>query len=172
MQVTVNVTDHGSPVYTVAYHKAEVIQTSRLGLRLADADYTQGLALTNAGKAQRVTDAYTLANDKRANCRYETNRQELTFAGSKGRKINIIFPISNDGVAFRYLLPGKSDEVQRVLSESTIFHLPAAARAWLHPHAVAQTGWANTQPSYKENYQMGRAGRFQPSFKQAENGYC
>ncbi|WP_426058198.1 glycoside hydrolase family 97 catalytic domain-containing protein [Hymenobacter sp. B1770] len=157
VKVTVSVTDQGTPVYSIAYNNAEVIQTSRLGLQLAGADYTQGLALTSAGKARLLTDAYTLTNDKRANCRYEANRRELAFAGSRGRKITIVFQVSNDGVAFRYLLPGKSKEMQRVLSESTTFHLPVAARGWLHPHAVAQTGWANTQPSYEEYYQLGIA---------------
>ncbi|WP_188816419.1 glycoside hydrolase family 97 N-terminal domain-containing protein, partial [Hymenobacter cavernae] len=33
----------------------------------------------------------------------------------------------------------------------------AAAKGWLHPHAKAQTGFANTQPSYEENYQRGIA---------------
>jgi hypothetical protein len=65
--------------------------------------------------------------------------------------------VSNDGVAFQYLVEGNSQEVQRITAEATSFHLQTSAKGWLHPHAKAQTGFANTQPSYEENYQRGIA---------------
>jgi alpha-glucosidase len=156
--VTVDATAQGQATYAVRYRQAELLRPSRLGLRLGSADLTQGLKLTKADQQTVVTDDYQLATDKRANCRYRANRRVLHFAGAAGApQLSIVFQVSNDGVAFQYVLEGPSQEVQRITAESTTFHLPAGAKGWLHPHAKAQTGFANTQPSYEENYQRGIA---------------
>ncbi|RPD49812.1 glycoside hydrolase family 97 protein [Hymenobacter sediminis] len=158
VQVTVDVTAQGQPTYAVRYRRTELLRPSHLGLRLAGADLTQGLELTKADKQTTVTDDYQLTTDKRANCHYRANRRVLHFAGAAGApQLSVVFQVSNDGVAFQYVLEGPSQEVQRITAESTTFHLPAGAKGWLHPHAKAQTGFANTQPSYEENYQRGIA---------------
>ncbi|OGX83165.1 glycoside hydrolase family 97 protein [Hymenobacter coccineus] len=156
--VMVAVTAQGQPTYAVRYRQTELLRPSRLGLRLASADLTQGLRLTKADPQTAVADNYQLATDKRANCRYRANRRVLHFAGAAGAPtLSVVFQVSDDGVAFQYLVEGKSTEVQRITAESTTFHLPAGAKGWLHPHAVAQTGFANTQPSYEEYYEKGVA---------------
>ncbi|WP_161599401.1 glycoside hydrolase family 97 protein [Hymenobacter nivis] len=158
VQVTVDVTAQGQPTYAVRYRQAELLQPSRLGLRLASADLTQGLHLAKADPQTAVADDYQLATDKRANCRYRANRRVLHYAGRVGAPtLSVVFQVSDDGVAFQYLIEGKSVEVQKVDAEGTTFHLPAGAKGWLHPHAVAQTGFANTQPSYEEYYEKGIA---------------
>ncbi|MFC6225787.1 glycoside hydrolase family 97 catalytic domain-containing protein [Hymenobacter artigasi] len=158
VQVTVAVDPQGQPTYAVRYRAAEVLRPSRLGLQLAGTDLSQGLKLARADKVTAVADDYQLATDKRANCRYRANRRVVHFAGRAGAPtLSVVFQVSNDGVAFQYLIEGKSADVQRISAEATSFHLPAAAKGWLHPHAVAQTGFANTQPSYEEYYQRGIA---------------
>ena len=158
VQVTVDVTAQGQPTYAVRYRQAELLRPSRLGLQLAGADLTQGLKLTKADKVQAVADDYKLATDKRADCHYRANRQVVHFAGRAGAPVlSVVFQVSNDGVAFQYVLEGKSQDAQHITAEATTFHLPVAAKGWLHPHAKAQTGFANTQPSYEENYQRGIA---------------
>ncbi|UOR04961.1 glycoside hydrolase family 97 catalytic domain-containing protein [Hymenobacter aerilatus] len=158
VQVTVDVTGQGQPTYAVRYRSAEVLRPSRLGLQLAGTDLSQGLKLKKADKVEAVTDDYQLATDKRANCRYRANRRVVHFAGKAGApQLSVVFQVSNDGVAFQYVVEGTSQEVQRITAENTTFHLPASAKGWLHPHAKAQTGWAKTQPSYEENYQRGIA---------------
>ncbi|QDA60680.1 glycoside hydrolase family 97 protein [Hymenobacter jejuensis] len=156
--VTVAVTAQGQPTYAVHYRQAELLRPSKLGLQLASADLTQGLKLTKADKQTAVADDYQLATDKRANCHYRANRRVLHFAGKAGApQLSVVFQVSNDGVAFQYVLEGSSLDVQRIANEATTFHLPASAKGWLHPHAKAQTGFANTQPSYEEYYQRGIA---------------
>ncbi|GGG49758.1 glycoside hydrolase family 97 protein [Hymenobacter glacieicola] len=158
VQVTVDVTPQGQPTYAVRYRQAELLRPSRLGLQLASADLTQGLKLTKADQQTAVTDDYQLATDKRANCRYRANRRVVHFQRqATGPQLSVVFQVSDDGVAFQYLVEGNSQEVQRITAEATTFHLPASAKGWLHPHAKAQTGFANTQPSYEEYYQRGIA---------------
>jgi alpha-glucosidase len=158
VQVTVDVTAQGQPTYAVRFRDAELLRPSRLGLRLASADLTQGLKLAKADRVEAVADDYQLATDKRANCHYRANRCVVHFAGRAGAPtLSVVFQVSNDGVAFQYLIEGKNPDVQQITAEQTTFHLPTGAVGWLHPHAKAQTGFANTQPSYEEYYQRGIA---------------
>ncbi|RTQ48138.1 glycoside hydrolase family 97 protein [Hymenobacter gummosus] len=158
VRVTVDLTAQGQPTYAVRYGQTELLQPSRLGLQLAGADLSQGLRLTQADKATTVADDYQISTDKRARCRYRATRRVLHYAGpAGGPQLSVIFQVSDDGVAFQYLIEGQSKDVQRIEQEATTFRLPASAKGWLHPHAKAQTGFANTQPSYEENYQRGIA---------------
>lgn len=54
-------------------------------------------------------------------------------------------------MAFRYIT--KSKKTIAIKSEQTTFKFNTTTRAWLHPHANAQTGWCETQPSYEEQYE-------------------
>lgn len=155
--VTVALAGGGRPTYAVRYRDAELLQPSQLGLQLAGADLSQNLRLTKVGAVTSVTDRYELQMDKRSQCRYQANRRVFRFAAGPGTTLSVIFQVSNDGVAFQYLVEGAAKDVQRITAERTTFRLPAGARGWLHPHAKAQTGWAKTQPSYEEYYKMGVA---------------
>lgn len=157
VRVTVALAAGGRPTYAVRYREAELLRPSRLGVQLAGTDLSQNLTLQSAGKTEAVAERYELATDKRAHCRYAANRRIIRFAGAAGPTLSVVFQVSNDGVAFQYLLEGKAKDIQKMTAEKTTFHLPAGAKGWLHPHAKAQTGWAKTQPSYEEYYQMGIA---------------
>ncbi len=158
IEVTVHLDAQGRPSYAVRYGRADILRPSRLGLVLASADLTQRLKLVRADRVTAVADQYQLATDKRASCTYRANRRVLHFAGpAGGPQLDIEFQVSNDGVALRYVVTGKSPDAQRITAEKTTFSLPAGAKGWLHPHAKAGTGWAKTQPSYEEYYQQGVA---------------
>jgi len=148
LKVKFELSPHGEPTYTVARAGQAVLLSSHLGLRLQSADLTRGLRLAAAGEPQRIVDDYTLATGKRRNNHYEANERCFALRDKQGRKLDIVFRVSDDGVAFRYETAGGM-----VRSEATSFAFPSAARAWLQPMSVAQTGWANTNPSYEEYYQ-------------------
>ena len=148
VKVQFELSPRGEPTYAVVRAGQPVLLTSHLGLRLQSADLTRGLRLAAAGESQRVVEDYTLATGKRRNNHYEANERRFALRDKQGRKLDIVFRVSNDGVAFRYETAGGT-----VRSEATSFAFAPAARAWLQPMSVAQTGWANTNPSYEEYYQ-------------------
>ncbi|KLD72749.1 hypothetical protein Y886_41575, partial [Xanthomonas hyacinthi DSM 19077] len=49
-----------------------------------------------------------------------------------GQKLDVVVRVANDGVAFRYELPGVKQAT--VLNEATSFAIPTDARAWLLPY--------------------------------------
>nr|MBP8783073.1 glycoside hydrolase family 97 catalytic domain-containing protein [Paludibacter sp.] len=75
----------------------------------------------------------------------------IKLKNKAGKTLNVDFRATNEGAAFRYST--KAPKAIAVKSEQTTFRFNASARAWLHPHADAETGWAETQPSYEEQYE-------------------
>jgi len=154
IMVAIELDEEGAPFYSIYYEDSLVVEPSSLGLQVDSTGLAKGLKVISTGKEERVSDQYTLLSGKRSHCVYEANRRLVRFSEASGIQLSVIFQVSNDGVAFRYLVEGPGSEVRHILAESTTFNFPASAKAWLHPHAVAQSGWEHTQPSYEENYSM------------------
>jgi hypothetical protein len=145
----------GSPTYSVSKDGIKVLEDSRLGIVREDGSFNKNFSLTSASLQTSVADHYELLTGKRKTNKYEASQRILHLKNSSGELFDIIFQVSNDGVAFRYYFPGASNAVKKILEESTSFNFPAETKAWLQPMSVAKTGWESTNPSYEENYQKG-----------------
>jgi len=152
LQVTFSLTETGEARYAVSRNQVTVLHNSELGIVLNDRDLSSDLQLVSAGKPTLVHDEYTLRHGKRRHNTYTAMEQVFHLQNGNGQKLDIAFRISNDGIAFRYSLPGQSSEIKTVEAETTSFAFTENTRAWLQPVAVAQTGWMNTNPSYEEHY--------------------
>ncbi len=144
----------GQPFYSVIMDDSTVLKDSKLGLIMADNDFSKNLKVLGISDISKVSDTYNLFSEKRSHCAYNANKREFEFTNIKGDTINVIFQVSNDGVAFRYAFPQKSNEIKKIITEKTSFHFPSTAKAWLHPLTDARTGWHEDQPSYEENYKQ------------------
>lgn len=154
LQLEVKLNPKGEATYTLNRDGKVVLETSKLGLKVNGTDLSEGLQIESVSPVETVTDNYTLVNDKRSHCSYTGNRSAITFVPKDGLNLKVIFQLSDNGLAFRYELSGQDGVLKQVETETSSFKLPETAKAWLHPHAVAQTGWSNTQPSYEEHYEM------------------
>lgn len=155
LAVELKVAKGGIPTYTVSRDGQPVILPSALGLRLQGADLSRGLALKAASAASRITDSYDMAVGKRRHISYSANEQSYTLENARKQRIDITFRVSDDGVAFRYVVAEPSLPQKKFIAEATSFAFAKSAQGWLQPMSVAQTGWANTNPSYEEYYKMG-----------------
>ena len=151
IQVAVDV-KQGCAYYTIKYEKVEILEPSRLGLVRNDADFVSGLSLTKTSLIEKVSDNYTVFAEKKSHCSYQANKQVFEFKNLIGKKIKIIFQVSNDGVAFRYVFDETGKDVLKISHEATSFNFPDSARAWLHPQEDARTNWCQTAPSYEAHY--------------------
>jgi hypothetical protein len=66
--------------------------------------------------------------------------------------MDVIFQVSDDGVAFRYSFPEVSDNVRHITSEKTGFNFVAGTTCWIQPRAASKSGWNKSNPSYEEHY--------------------
>lgn len=153
--VAFHLTDGGEPRYAARLDDRPVLARSRLGLVRDDADFTWGLTLTGASTVSPVSEHYEILTAKRRDNTYRANRRVFHLETPSGKKLDIIFQVSDDGVAFRYRFPETEATVHHLRAEESSFHFLPGTRAWLQPCAVAKTGFAHTNPSYEEYYEKG-----------------
>ena len=63
-----------------------------------------------------------MVNAKKKNITYVATQRIIETQTPSGKKMNIVFRVSNDGVAFRYEFPEKSTDVKKISAEATSFH--------------------------------------------------
>jgi hypothetical protein len=153
IKVDVRLTPQHSLVYAVSRDGKPVILPSSLGLQLEGADFTQQVTIASTSPVKPIRDSYDLAVGKKSHITYAANEQAYTIRNADRKTMVVTFRASNDGVAFRYAVHEPSLPHKKFVSESTTFTFDESAKAWLQPIAVAQTGWANVNPSYEEHYQ-------------------
>lgn len=129
-----------------------VLQSSRLGLVRDDADFSQELRLDSVSAPEAVEDRYELLTSKRRLHHYRATRRVFSLRNPAGQTLQIVFQVSDDGVAFRYRFPETDATVHRLREETSSFNFLPGTLAWLQPIAVARSGWGETNPSYEEIY--------------------
>jgi hypothetical protein len=143
----------GAPRYAIRLNDKSVLQESRLGLIRSDADFTHGLRLISTSPVAPVRDRYEILTAKQRLNDYRANRRQFHLQTAAGQQIDIIFQVSNDGVAFRYFFPERSAETYRLTDEVSSFRFLPGTRAWLQPMSVAKSGWKEVNPCYEEFYE-------------------
>ncbi|MGQ1890934.1 glycoside hydrolase family 97 catalytic domain-containing protein [Thermophagus sp. OGC60D27] len=138
--------------YSISFQGQQVLNASSLGVSRDDADFTAGLKVSEFSESKRITDDYLLKHGKQAQIHYEANEAVVHTLNREGQKMEVIFRVSDDGVAFRYFFPDHSDNIVIIDSENTSFNLPEGTKGWLQPMSKAKTGFAETNPSYEEHY--------------------
>ena len=146
IKVQVRLDGSGQIFYIVYFANKMILEPSRLGIVRQDEDFTENLDLISYSGIKKITDDYTLVNSKRRQHHYRANSRTIHLKSSRGQLMNIIFQVSNDGVAFRYFFPGKAGELKKIESEITSFHFPRQTRGWLQPMSQAKTGWQQVNP--------------------------
>lgn len=144
--------EDGSPRFTINHKGHEVLAPSALGLVRSDGDFASGLSILSVEEGNTVTDEYHLMNAKRSDIVYAGSKLVAHLAGKNMEPMDIIFQVSNDGVAFRYYFPSTSPEKKTITGERTTYTLNADTRGWLQPMQQSKSGWEHTNPAYEEHY--------------------
>lgn len=134
----------GTLSYTVRREGQVVIDASALGLSTSVADFSSGLAFV-ARKDQDIRSKYTLPGHKHA--RYKDNAQEMTLRFSRnGQELQLVVRAYDDGVAYRYALPGSG--ALTVSAERSAFNLPDTATGWAQSYTVNYEGKYEPRASF------------------------
>lgn len=153
-QISVNcwIDDSNEILYQVKLKGEPVILPSRLGVMMQDEDFSTGLKWSTVSASEFISDSFELKSGKQKMMNYQARQQIVVCTNKNGHKMEIIFRVSDDGVAFRYHFPGQSDEVKEISFETTAFTFSQKTKAWLQPMSKAKSGWCQTNPSYEEHY--------------------
>jgi hypothetical protein len=113
---------NGAPRYAIQLAGQPALADSRLGLVRDDADFSKGLTLVSESWTKRVKVQYEILTAKRRVNTYRDNRKIFHLATAAGLKMDVVFQVANDGVAFRYVFPEKSYVVRQLKEETSSFH--------------------------------------------------
>lgn len=140
--------------YLVKKEKQVVIDTSLLGIIRKDENFFQNLTINSISDTKKIEDSYSLLHGKQKDIQYEAHQKTLHLQNKNGKKMDVVFNVSDDGLAFKYVFPESTSDIKYITEEKTCYNFKASAKAWLQPMSKAKTGWQQTNPSYEENYQM------------------
>ncbi|MFZ0034449.1 MAG: glycoside hydrolase family 97 catalytic domain-containing protein, partial [Sedimentisphaerales bacterium] len=141
--------------YRVEFSDTPILGESKLGIIREDEDFSKGLSLESASDVEAIKADYEMLQGKKHHYSYAANKRTFHLKNASGKKMDVIFQVSNDGVAFRYYFPEKSEDIKRIKEETTSFNFVSGAKTWIQPMAEARSGWCQVNPSYEEHYQQG-----------------
>lgn len=152
-QIEVSVTNQpgeGKLVYEVFLHEGDnfrtILEPSQLGLEREDATF-RALDFISMESSVNLSEKYTLLTGKKRNQETVYNESVLSFKNKNGELIDIIFRLYDEGVAFSYYFPSKSEKLHRLKKEYTSFNL-GEGLAWMQPYDTI-ADWA---PAYETYY--------------------
>ncbi|MFH1419491.1 MAG: glycoside hydrolase family 97 protein [Planctomycetota bacterium] len=126
----------GAPIYEVARFGRTVIAPSKLGFELAGGPSLARGFIVDLVTRSSVDETWTQVWGEQARIRDHHNelRIALKAADEEPRRLNIIFRVFDDGVGFRYEIPGHPElkEVE-IADELTQFAMTDDHRAWWIP---------------------------------------
>lgn len=100
IRISIQVGKDGLAVYSVLYRNLPVIENSSLGIIREDGDFYSGMKLDSVSGVTTVQESYSLLYGKTKEARYEAKRRVFHFSNAAGGQMNVIFQVSDEGVAF------------------------------------------------------------------------
>ncbi|TDN90383.1 glycosyl hydrolase family 97 [Salegentibacter sp. 24] len=148
--------ESGRPLYSVLYNNEVVLEKSRLGLKTNITDYSENLSFEGS-ETNNIEKTYESNKLKNSKISYKAEELISTFSNEKGQKIDVVFRVSNNDIAFKYHIHKYSDTVAHIVTqEFTGFDFPQSAKSFLTPQSKSMVGFQRTKPSYEEAYNLGQ----------------
>lgn len=97
--------EQGMVYYRVKSKEQEIISSSSMGISTSLAEFTTGMKLEGSSK-KKIDETYSLPQGKVSLYRNHANEQTLVLV-KNGQQLKIVFRVYNDGVAYRYEIPGE-----------------------------------------------------------------
>lgn len=144
----------GVPQYSVTYDGKQLIEQSPLGFVTNIGDFSRGMTMTDS-KTGNVSKSYNQDRIKKSHVDYNANTLVTTFKNEAGQEMSIEWQVSDNDVAFRYIIPRqKGGETGSLVveKEATGFKFPSYTTTFITPQSHAMIGWKRTKPSYEEPY--------------------
>ncbi|MCX4295258.1 MAG: glycoside hydrolase family 97 catalytic domain-containing protein, partial [Prevotella sp.] len=152
LQLVVFTSPTEKPSYSITYNGKTMLEKSPLGMNTNIGDFAKGMKLTGH-TVTPIDTVYHQDRIKTAQVHYQANELNCHFENPKGQKIDVVFRVSNNDVAFRYTLPRQDGKGSvTVTAEETGFRFPQQTTTFLCPQSDAMIGWKRTKPSYEEEY--------------------
>jgi len=127
----ITVTDQpgGGLTYSVVSGSTTIFGDSPLGISTSTVDFTSGLTYASESRSV-INETYSLPAGTKPSYLNDGRQLTLTYTKS-GATMQVVVRAYNDGIAFRYLLPGSGNV--SITGEATGFRLPVTTGGWAAP---------------------------------------
>lgn len=126
LQVVLNLSDTGELTYVVNKGSDLIIDTSKLGIRTFNADFTTGL-LYNSITQEIIDETYSLIQYDKESLSDHCREAKILYT-KDGNELLLVFRVYNDGIAYRYIIPGEGQAI--ITEELSEFNLPDGTGGW------------------------------------------
>ena len=154
-KLVVMVNDNGGrATYSVALDGRQMLLPSALGFKADFGDFTNNLIITGT-KATHIDRTYQMRQVKQSQMHCVAEQLNVDFENAGKQKMTVQFSVSDNDVAFRYLIPRQAEGNPKsavIFSEATSFRMPDGTTTFLCPQSKPMVGWERTKPSYEEEY--------------------
>ena len=99
--------EQGTIHYMVQSMGQEIISSSPVGISTSRGDFTTGMKIEGYS-GQTIDEIYQLPQGKASAYRNHANEQTITLSKA-GEVLHLIFRVYNDGIAYRYFIPGEGE---------------------------------------------------------------
>lgn len=152
----------GKPTYEVSYKNKPIVKASSLGIKLkSGGDLVSGFSIDSIGN-KTVNETWQPVLGEQSNIKNNYNQMTVALSQKQtNRRMNIIFKIYNEGVAFRYDFPKQPKLDYFIISdEKSEFNLTGNHKAfWLpgdfdsqeYPYTESKLSEINTDNIDKNN---------------------
>lgn len=152
LQVQISQDARGAVFYQVTYQGKVMLEDSPLGMITNVNDFGKQLKLIDS-QTDVVKKSYTQSKIKQSQVDYLANQLVCNFVTRNNQRFSIVFRVSNNNIAFKYVLPQNDGTTVCVVEEElTGFKFPASTTTFLTPQSKPMVGWMRTKPSYEEGY--------------------
>ncbi|CAA6692416.1 MULTISPECIES: glycoside hydrolase family 97 protein [unclassified Lentimonas] len=115
------------PVYSISFKGTTIVEPSELGIIVDGVNLGVGVTIGEPVHSTSDTTYVSRGNDTEARDHYNLYTFPVQHTAS-GREYSLEFRLYDDGVAYRYIVPGSG--VQRVGGESSSWKILAGAKTW------------------------------------------
>lgn len=144
--------EQGKPLYSITYEGKRMLEKSPLGFKSNVEDFTKGMKFINS-KKDKISKNYSNEKIKKSQVQYDANVVICSYETASGKKLDIEFQVSNNNVAFRYLIPIQGETMSAVIDEeATGYRFPSNTTSFLSNMMKPMTGFARTAISYESGY--------------------
>jgi len=155
ISVHFSISKNKNACYMIKFAGELIIKESKLGLIREDDDFSGNLSIESISGIDTIKDDYEMLQGKKNKYSYTAYKRVYHLKNANGKKMDIIFQVSNDGVAYRYYFPEKSDGIKKIVKETSSFNFNPGTKAYIQHMSEAKSGWSQVNPCYEEFYQQG-----------------
>ena len=152
INVSFGLNNDKAPYYKIIHNGKTILDSSYLGITMEDGNFQNKLEILNISDPKLVEENYSMFQGKQKKITYKAQQYLIELKNENNKRLNIIFNLSDDGVAFKYVFPKSSESIYKIKDENTTYNFIENTRSWLQPMSKAKTGWEQVNPSYEEHY--------------------